>query len=103
VSTGVSFPVQNRKLTKLVLDMDSSVSECYGHQEGIACNGYLAGLCYHPLFLFNQFGDLERVHAPTRQSPQRQVRATTIIITAFVPVRIVAEDQPASSTPIEIL
>src|SRR5215472_12096152 len=52
---------QHRKLTKLVLDMDSSVSETYGDQEGTAYNGYFACLCYHPQFLFNQFGDLERV------------------------------------------
>ena len=41
--------------------MDSSVSETYGHQEGTACNGHFECTCYHPLFLFNQFGDLERV------------------------------------------
>src|SRR5215470_13551377 len=41
---------QHRKLTKLILDMDSSVSETYGHQEGTAYNGYFACLCYHPLF-----------------------------------------------------
>src|SRR3954449_12855754 len=29
---------QHRKLTKLILDMDSSVSETYGHQEGTAYN-----------------------------------------------------------------
>jgi len=52
---------QHRKLNKLILDMDSSVSETYGHQEGAAYNGYFACTCYHPLFLFNQFGDLERV------------------------------------------
>jgi hypothetical protein len=51
---------QHRKLTKLVLDLDSSVSETYGHQEGTAYNGYFACTCYHPLFLFNHFGDLER-------------------------------------------
>jgi hypothetical protein len=51
---------QHRKLTKLVLDMDSSVGETYGHQEGTAYNGYFACMCYHPLSLFNQFGDLER-------------------------------------------
>jgi hypothetical protein len=32
-----------------------------GHQEGTAYNGYFACLCYHPLLLFNQFGDLERL------------------------------------------
>jgi hypothetical protein len=51
----------HRKLTKLILDMDSSVSETYGHQEGSAYNGHFGCTCYHPLFLFNQFGDLERV------------------------------------------
>lgn len=39
--------------------MDSSVSETYGEQEGTAYNGHFKCLCYHPLFLFNQFGDLE--------------------------------------------
>jgi hypothetical protein len=52
---------QHRKLTKLILDMDSSVSETYGHQEGTAYNGHFGCTCYHPLFLFNQVGDLERV------------------------------------------
>jgi hypothetical protein len=52
---------QHRKLMKLILDMDSSVSETYGHQQGSAYNGHFGCTCYHPLFLFNQFGDLERV------------------------------------------
>jgi hypothetical protein len=52
---------QHRQLTKLILDMDSSVSETYGHQEGTASNGHFGCTCYHPLFLFNQFADLERV------------------------------------------
>src|SRR5262249_42077251 len=51
---------QHRKLAKLILDRDRSVSETYGHQEGTAYNGYFPCTCYHPLFLFNQFGDLER-------------------------------------------
>ena len=50
-----------RKLTRLVLDMDSSVSETYGQQQGAAYNGHFGCTCYHPLFVFNQFGDLERV------------------------------------------
>jgi hypothetical protein len=41
--------------------MDSSVSETYGHQQGSAYNGHFGCTCYHPLFVFNQFGDLERV------------------------------------------
>src|ERR1035437_5089697 len=49
-----------RPLNGIVLDMDSSVSETYGDQEGTAYNGHFACNCYHPLFVFNQFGDLER-------------------------------------------
>ena len=53
--------VHQRKLPKqLILDLDSSVSETYGKQEGTAYNGHFECSCYHPLFLFNQFGDLER-------------------------------------------
>jgi hypothetical protein len=46
--------------TKIILDMDSSVSPTHGDQEGSAYNGHFGCTCYHPLFLFNQFGDLER-------------------------------------------
>ena len=52
---------QRRPLKELILDLDSSVSETYGKQQGTAYNGHFECLCYHPLFLFNQFGDLERV------------------------------------------
>jgi hypothetical protein len=52
--------VQLRQPLKLlILDMDSSVSETYGRQQGTAYNGHFECVCYHPLFLFNQFGDLE--------------------------------------------
>jgi Transposase DDE domain group 1 len=44
----------------IVLDMDSSVSPTHGEQEMSVWNGHYACTCYHPLFLFNQFGDLER-------------------------------------------
>jgi len=44
----------------IVLDMDSSESPTYGAQEGSAYNGHFGCTCYHPLFLFNQLGDLER-------------------------------------------
>ena len=47
-------------LRRLILDLDSSVSETYGDQEGAAYNGHFACECYHPLFCFNQLGDLER-------------------------------------------
>lgn len=44
----------------VVLAMDSSVSPPHGDQEGTAYNGHFSCTCYPPLFLFNQFGDLER-------------------------------------------
>jgi hypothetical protein len=44
----------------IILDMDSSESPTHGQQEGSAYNGHFGCTCYHPLFVFNQFGDLER-------------------------------------------
>jgi len=44
----------------IVFDMDSSVSPTHGEQENSVWNGHYACTCYHPLFVFNQFGDLER-------------------------------------------
>ena len=44
----------------ITLDVDSSESPTYGEQEGSAYNGHFGCTCYHPLFCFNQFGDLER-------------------------------------------
>jgi hypothetical protein len=53
--------VHQRRLPKtIVLDMDSSESPTYGEQEGSAYNGHFRCTCYHPLFVFNQFGDVER-------------------------------------------
>src|SRR5436853_664101 len=49
-----------RPVKGIVLDMDSSVSPTFGEQEGSAYNGHFGCTCYHPLFVFNQFGDLER-------------------------------------------
>src|SRR4029453_10055475 len=49
-----------RPVTGIVLDLDSSVSPTYGEQEGSAYNGHYGCTGYHPLFVFNQFGDLER-------------------------------------------
>ena len=43
----------------IVLDMDSSESPTYGEQESSAYNGHFGCTCYHPLFVFNQLGDLE--------------------------------------------
>ena len=53
--------VRRRKpMRKLILDLDSSVSPTHGEQEGSAYNGHFGCTCYHPLFCFNQFGDVER-------------------------------------------
>ncbi len=51
---------QRRPPRIIVLDMDSSASPTYGEQEGSAYNGHFGWTCYHPLFVFNQLGDLER-------------------------------------------
>ena len=51
---------QRRPPRTIVLDMDSSESPTYGKQEGSAYNGHFGCTCYHPLFVFNQLGDLER-------------------------------------------
>ena len=51
---------QRRPPKTIVLDMDSSESPTYGEQEGSAYNGHFGCTCYHPLFVFNQFGDVER-------------------------------------------
>lgn len=47
------------KTKELILDMDSSESPTHGQQEGSAWNGHFECTCYHPLFCFNQYGDLE--------------------------------------------
>lgn len=44
----------------ITLDRDSSVISTCGAQEGTARNGHFGYMCYHRLFVFNQFGQLER-------------------------------------------
>ena len=51
---------ESQGLNYIPLDMDSSVSPTHGAQEGTAWNGHFGCNCYHPLFIFNQFGHLER-------------------------------------------
>ena len=48
------------RMSEVILDLDSSVSPTHGAQEGTTYNGHFECRCYHPLFCFNQFGDLER-------------------------------------------
>jgi hypothetical protein len=53
--------VHRRRPTRIVvLDMESSESPTHGEQERSAYNGRFGCTCYHPLFVFNQLGDLER-------------------------------------------
>jgi hypothetical protein len=53
--------VHDRRPPRVItLDMDSSESPVLGDQEGSAWNGHLQSKCLHPLFVFNQFGDLGR-------------------------------------------
>ncbi|MCP4263575.1 MAG: hypothetical protein GY774_39625 [Planctomycetes bacterium] len=52
---------KSRPPKQIILDMDSSVSPIYGNQEGTAYNGYFECTYYHPLFCFNQYGDMERI------------------------------------------
>jgi hypothetical protein len=49
-----------RGMKELILDLDSSESPTHGNQEGSSYNGHFGCTCYHPLFCFNQYGDLER-------------------------------------------
>ena len=51
---------QRRLPKRIVLDMDSSESLTYGEQEGSAYNRHFGRTCYHPLFVFNQLGDVDR-------------------------------------------
>ena len=44
---------------RIILDMDISENPVYGEQEGATYNGHFETVCYHPLFLFNEFGDCE--------------------------------------------
>jgi hypothetical protein len=45
-------------MRSIVLNTNSSVSPTYGDQEGTAYNGQSVCTYYHPLFVFNQFGNL---------------------------------------------
>ena len=49
-----------REPKQITLDMDSSVSPIHGDQEGAVWNGHFRMKGLHPLFVFNQFGDVER-------------------------------------------
>ena len=50
-----------RGIKETILDIDSSESPVYGEQEGSSYNGHFLSRCYHPLFVFNQYGDCLKV------------------------------------------
>jgi len=46
---------KNKK--RLIIDLDSTVDQAHGKQEGVAYNGHFAKNCFHPLFCFSSEGD----------------------------------------------
>ena len=59
VSKWVDGAMSRTPHRRVILDMDSSESPVHGDQEGASYNGHFGSTCYHPLFVFNQFGDCE--------------------------------------------
>jgi hypothetical protein len=55
----VSKAMRSTGTKKVILDMDSSEFPVHGNQEGSAYNGHFCSRCYHPLLVFNQYGDCE--------------------------------------------
>jgi hypothetical protein len=51
---------QRRPPKTIVFDIDSSERPTYGEEEGSAYNSHFGRMCYHPVFVFNQLGDVER-------------------------------------------
>jgi hypothetical protein len=65
------------------------VSPTHGEQEMSVWNGHYACTCYHPLFVFNQFGDLERCALrPGKRQGRDQVDAVVMPDVAFLRVEI---------------
>jgi hypothetical protein len=58
----VSKAMRSTVTKKVILDMDSSEFPVHGCQEGSAYNGHFLSRCYHPLLVFNQYGDCEGAH-----------------------------------------
>jgi hypothetical protein len=63
-----------RPVKTIVLDIDSSASPTYGKQKGTVYDGHFGCTCYHSLFVFNQFGALERCAAALGQGPDRRFK-----------------------------
>jgi hypothetical protein len=84
----------------IVLDMDSSVSPTHGEQENSVWNGHYTCTCYHPLFLFNQFGDLER--CALRPGNVRSGNGSDICSNAPLAVRRMMCADPMRASPIRL-
>ena len=57
---GLAIAVGHDQARRFAFGRADGAEETHGEQEGTAYNGHFGCTCYHPLFLFNQFGDLER-------------------------------------------
>jgi hypothetical protein len=73
---------KHKPIEEIILDIDSSDSPAFGKQEGSAYNGHFGYTCYHPLFVFNQFGDIERAllrHGNVYSSDDRKSVLETVV------------------------
>lgn len=77
--------------------MDSSVSPIHSDQEVSAWNGYFNCSCYHPNFLFNQFGMQER--CALRNGNVQVLKAGLTSSTPSSPGMLAATTGAASSGP----
>ena len=59
VGSGVSLSGPCHTAAPLRNSIDSSVSSTYGEREETVYNGHTGCSCYDPMFVFNQFGDVE--------------------------------------------
>jgi hypothetical protein len=64
---------QRRPPKMIVLDTDSSESPTVGEQEGSTYNGHFGCTCYRPLFVFNQFGNVERCPEAGQRAQRRRL------------------------------
>jgi hypothetical protein len=69
----------HRQLAKLILDMDSSVSETYGQQGGAAYHGHFGCTCYHPLIPVQPVRRPGAGPAAAGPPGQRQVLAAPVV------------------------
>ena len=63
---------ERRPVHEIILDLDSSVSETYGEQEGSAYNGHFGCTCYHPAVLLQPVRRSRTGVAPPWQRGQRR-------------------------------